>query len=111
MDIAALNARITVQRRENASDGLGNRRTEWRDAMSCHATVSSESGRQEASEGVDAVDSTDIAFTVRWCRALRDVDNTGWRVVFRGRIYDVTGVDHLGYKNRAIKLLCKRVMR
>lgn len=108
MDIARMNVTVAIQRRENSSDVLGNRRTEWRDVMTCHATASGESGQQETSEGVDAVDTTDIAFTVRWCRALKDIDNTGWRVVFEGRAYDVTGVDHLGYRNRAIKLLCKR---
>lgn len=108
MDIARMNAKVAIQRRQNDSDAIGNRRTEWRDVMSCHATVSGESGKQETSEGVDSVDSTDIALTVRWCRALKDIDNTGWRVVFEGRTYDVTGVDHLGYRNRAIKLLCKR---
>lgn len=108
MDIARLNVKVLIQRRENSSDALGNRKSEWQDVMSCHATVSSESGQQRSAEGIDAVDATDIVFTVRWCKALRDIDNTGWRVLFGGHGFDVAGVDHLGCRNRAIKLLCKR---
>ena len=108
MDIARLNVRVTIQRRENSSDALGNRRSEWADVMSCHATVSAESGQQQRDEGIDTTDATDIAFTVRWCKAIQNIDNTGWRVLFEGRAFDVTGVDHLGFTHKALKLLCTR---
>lgn len=108
MDIARLNVRIEVQRRENASDAIGNRKSEWRTAHSCRATVSAEGGRQEAQGGVAAADVSEIAFTIRWCRAVEEIDNTGWRVVFRGRAYDITGVDHMGFRRECVKLLCRR---
>ena len=108
MDIARLNVRVDLQRRKNASDAVGNRRSEWETVRSCFATVSSEGGRQEAQGGVAAADATEIAFTVRWCRAVEDVDNTGWRVLFGGRAWDVTGVDHMGFRRECVKLLCKR---
>lgn len=108
MDIARLNVRIEVQRRANASDAIGNRRSGWETAHSCHATVSAETGRQEAREGVEREDASDIAFTVRYCRALAGVDNTGWRVLFEGHAFDVTGVDHMGYRGRSLKIVCRR---
>lgn len=107
MDIARLNAKVEVQRRENASDGIGNRRTRWATVHACHATAS-ESGAQREASGAGVADDTEIAFTVRWCKAIAGIDNTGWRVLFEGRAYDITGVDHMGFRRRSVRLLCKR---
>lgn len=107
MDIARLNVKVEIQRRENASDGIDNRRTRWETVHACHAAAS-ESGAQREAEGADVADDTEIAFTVRWCRAIAGIDNTSWRVIFEGRAYDITGIDHMGFRRRSVKLLCKR---
>lgn len=110
MDIARLNVMVEIQRRQNSSDGIGNRVSAWTTVLACHATAT-ESGAQRAAADVEAKDDTEIAFTVRCCRAIAGIDNTGWRVIFCGRAYDVTGVDHMGFTGQAVKLSCRRAER
>ena len=66
--------------------------------------------KEETSAGL-VVDDSKVDFTIRHCKAAADVTSTGYRVVFRGSTYNILGVDHMGYKRRAVKLLCQKASR
>lgn len=110
MEIAALNVKIMFQKNEAVVDGIGNHMNVWRDYFSCHATVSGEGGREMAVAGL-TVPEVDIHFTVRFCRAVAAVTCTEFRICFRGELYDILSIDHLNFRNRALKLKCRRVRR
>ena len=110
MEIAALNVKIMFQINEAVVDGIGNHMNVWRDYFSCHATVSGSGGREMAVAGL-TVPEVDIHFTVRFCRAVAAVTSTGFRICFRGELYDILSIDHLNFRNRALKLKCRRVRR
>ena len=110
MDVAALNVKIMFQKNEAAVDGIGNHLNVWRDYFSCHATVSGEGGREMEVAGLP-VSEADIHFTVRFCRVVAAVTCTGFRICFHGELYDILSIDHLNFRNRALKLKCRRVRR
>ena len=110
MEVALLNARITFQKNEVVSDALGNHKDEWKDYYSCYATVSGESG-SETNVAANTFYDSDVAFTVRYCRALKGAEPTKLRIVMDGELYNITFVDHMNYKNRSLKFRCKRVRR
>ena len=110
MDIALLNVRITFQKNETVVDRFGNHKNEWTDYYSCYATVSGESG-SESSVAANTKYDSDLAFTVRYCKKLREADTTKMRIIFKGDIYNVTFIDHMNYKNECFKFRCKRVER
>ena len=86
MDAVLLNVRITFQKNEIITDSIGNHKNEWKDYYSCYATVSGESG-SEKNVAANTFYNADIAFTVRYCKALKDADTTKLRVVFNGELY------------------------
>lgn len=110
MDIALLNTKITVQKNATVVDAIGNHRNEWTDYHTCFATVSGEGGSEKSVAGL-IVDDSDISFTVRYCKALSDIDITKHRVVFDGSLYNIVSVDHMNYKKKCIKLKCEKVRR
>ena len=110
MEVALLNVRITFQKNEVISDAIGNHRNEWTDYYSCYATVSGESG-SEKNVAANTLYESDLAFTVRFCKALKDADPTKLRVMFQGEIYNITFIDHMNYKNQSLKFRCKKVRR
>lgn len=110
MDVSLLNVRIVFQRNEVIKDANGNRKNIWTDYYSCYATVSGESG-SEKNIAANTLYNADIAFTVRYCKALKDVDSTKIRVMFKGEIYNITFVDHMNYKNKCLKFRCQKVRR
>lgn len=110
MDVALLNVRITFQKNEIITDSIGNHKNEWKDYYSCYATVSGESG-SEKNVAANTFYNADIAFTVRYCKALKDADTTKLRVVFNGDLYNITFIDHMNFKNKSLKFRCQKVRR
>ncbi len=110
METALLNIRITFQKNEVVADVIGNHKNQWTDYYSCHATVSGESG-SEKNVAANTLYDSDLAFTVRYCKALKDADSTKFRVVFNGELYNITFIDHMNYKNKCLKFRCRKVRR
>ena len=113
MNIARLNEKVTIQKSVVRVDPVGNHRNEWEDYFTCHATIGNE-GRSERSEitaAGDTVDHTDMDVTVRFSQKTASVTSTGFRVMFRGEIYDILAVDHMNFARKAVKLRCKKAAR
>lgn len=108
MEVALLNVRITFQKNEVVIDDIGNHTNEWVDFYSCYATISGESG-SEKSIAANTYYNADIAFTVRYCLAIKDIEPTNTRISFNGAFYDVTFIDHMNYKRNCLKIRCRKV--
>ena len=113
MDIGAMNEKITIQKNTPTVDDVGNHREVWTDYYTCHATVSGEesSVSSEAEEAGQRVEKGKIAFTVRYCQVLASVTSTGYRVVFKDDLFDITGIDHMNYRKKSVKIMCMKVRR
>ncbi|MCR0611695.1 phage head closure protein [[Clostridium] innocuum] len=110
MDISLLNVSIIFQKNAVTEDAIGNHKNEWTDFYSCHATVSGEGGKEASAAGL-IVDESDISFTVRYCRKVSELNNTEFRVLFGGEIYNILSVDHMNFKRKSIKVKCRKVRR
>ena len=110
MDIALLNVKIMIQKNETVVDAIGNHKNIWTDYHTCFATVSGEGGSEKNVAGL-IVDDSDISFTVRYCRALADLDITKHRILFEGSLYNIVYVDNVNYKKKCLKLKCEKVRR
>ena len=110
MKISLLSEMVVFQKNNVISDEIGNHRNVWEDHYTCHATVSGEGGQEKAAVGLTVVDS-DIAFTIRFCKRAAEVTVNGFRILFQGEIYNITAVDHMNYKKKALKFRCEKVRR
>lgn len=110
MDIAALNERVMFQVNAVVTDQYGNHKNIWADYYSCYATISGETGKEQAVVG-EIVEATDMNVTVRYCKKTAAVRSTTHRILFRDEIYDILAVDHLNYKRRGIKFRCRKARR
>lgn len=52
-----------------------------------------------------------LFFLVRYCKELKGLDSTKYRILFRGDIYNITLVDFMQFQNKVIKLRAERVKR
>ena len=110
MDIAAMNVRVAIQKNEAITDKYGNHKNAWKDYFSCYATISGETGQEQAIVG-ETVENTDMNVTVRYCRETAAVTSTKFRLVFMGEVYDILAVDHLNFKRHGLKFRCRKVRR
>lgn len=113
MDVAAMNVCIMFQRNEVVVDGAGNHMNAWSDYYPCHASVSDSTGKSsvESEAAGQTVAHPDISFTVRFCRKVKAVDTTGFRILWDGGIYNILKIDHLNNKKRALKFRCGKEVR
>ena len=113
MDVALLNERVVFQRNEAVVDEVGNHGNVWTDYYSCAATIGGEglaSSKEREAAGLTVEDAA-MTVTVRYCRKAADIMSTGYRVLFRGGIYDIVNVDHMNFKRKALKFTCRKVRR
>ena len=100
--------RITIQKNISSKDSRGNPVDGWQDHYSCHAYVNELSG-SEFYEARQVFLENTVRFTVRYTPKLKDLDTTSYRLLFRGRIYDITFVDNPQFRNEILKIsaICK----
>lgn len=110
MKIGQWRQRIVVQKNQMTRDKNGNQRNEWTDYFTCWAYVNNLSGK-EYWEAAQVNQQESLFFLVRYCRELRGIDSTKYRIIFRSEIYNIILVDFMQYQNRTIKLRAEKVKR
>lgn len=103
--IEKLNERITIQQSKHMTDKVGNHRNAWVDYYTCFAYASAYEAQEE--DGEVTAEQKSVVFTVRWCSEVRQLTSTGYRVMFRGELYDITSVDPMNYGKKSIKIHCR----
>ena len=68
MNISNLNVRITFQKNAVVIDKIGNHTNEWQEYYSCYATVSGETGTEQAIVG-ETVENVEVCLSVRYCES------------------------------------------
>lgn len=111
MDIGAMNVRITFQKNAVATDKIGNHKNVWTDEYSCFATLSDSMGKTNTEDAVAGliVDTSDISFTIRYCKKAMAVTTTGYRILWNDNVYNIVKIDHLNMKKHALKFKCEKV--
>ena len=113
MDIAAMNIRIKFQKHTVVTDDIGNHINSWTDYFSCYATLSDSTGKSNSEDETAGltVDTSEISFTVRYCKEVIAITSTGYRVLWNGEVYNIVRIDHLNLKKQALKFHCMKVRR
>ncbi|XBX05705.1 phage head closure protein [Enterocloster clostridioformis] len=110
MRIGQWRQRIVIQQNRMKKDKDGNQRNEWEDYFTCWAYANNLSGK-EYWEAAQVNQEESLFFLVRYCKELKDLDSTKYRILFRGDIYNITLVDFVQFQNKIIKLRAERVKR
>ena len=104
MDIAGLRVRITIQKNETVVDRYGNHISAWTDYFSCWATAVTGGKGAEAELAAGTTQEDDrLDITVRWCSETAAVNSKEYRVFLMGRIYNITGIDEMGFRKNSRK--------
>ena len=109
MEISKLNERITIEKNAVVTDAIGNHKNTWTPYFSCYAYASTYQAEEKESEV--SSEERSVTFTVRWCSETAAVTSTGFRVRFRGEVYDIESVDLMNYRKKEIRFKCRREPR
>lgn len=109
MKIGRMNERITFQKNTVRVDAYRNHTNTWTDYYSCAAYAST----YTANENGEVVTSEErsIAFEVRYCPELKNINSTNYRVVFHDEVFNILSVDMMNYQKKEIRLTCRKEKR
>lgn len=103
MNIATMRIRITFQKSQVVEDEIGNHTNEWVDYFSCYATaVEMESGEKEVA-GQTVVNEW-MNFTIRYCSETAAIVPDQFRIICKGRIYNIRSISDMAFKNKSLKM-------
>ena len=102
MDISILNQRIEIQKGVSKTDEVGNVLQQWQVFYSCFASVKTAGGK-ERQKG-DKEEQHSVAFAVRFCKKLSELSAVDYRIMFRGKNYNIVQVDFADYGGKTIKI-------
>lgn len=112
MNIAGLRVRITIQKNETIVDRYGNHTSSWTDFFSCWATATrSGKSTEEAQDAGHTQEADRLDITVRWSSETAAVNAKQYRVLLGGRIYNIIGIDEMGFRHNSRKLFCQLTER
>ena len=104
MNIAALRVRITIQKNETMMDENANHISAWTDYFTCWATaVASGKSAEETSEAGTTQEADRLDFTIRFSSETAAIDSRHYRVKLGDRIYNIVGVDDMGFRKNSRK--------
>jgi len=103
MEIGKLNHRITILQHRTVKDEIGNHITKWEETVSLWACVTTKSVTETTDAGV-AKEVQKLEFLIRQSPAALNVNSTAFRILFRGNIYDITGITPLYDHNSYMKI-------
>lgn len=103
MNAGAYSELITIQKQTEERDKDGFPHSKWEDYYTNYAYVNKLSGSEFWQAAETAAQST-IRFEMRYHAKLESVDTKNYRLVFRGRIFNITNVDNVMFKNETVKI-------
>ena len=104
MDIAGLRVRIIIQKNETVVDRYGNHKAAWADYFSCWATAVTSGKSAEETQNVGTTQEADrLDITVRWSTETAAVNSKQYRVLLGERVYNILGIDEMGFKHNSRK--------
>ena len=113
MNVSLMKEQVTFQKNAVVTDAIGNHKNVWEDFYSCHATIGGEgmaSSKEKDVAGM-VVEDVGMTVTVRYCQKASEIGSTTHRLIFRDEIYDIINVDHMNFKKKCLKFICRKVRR
>lgn len=103
MDSGAYRNRITIQKYFGGKDEIGNPDGSWEDWKEAYAYVNGLSG-SEYWEAAAVQQENTVEFVFRWHDFFDVMDTKSYRLMFRGKIYNIKMIDNIQFRNKTVKI-------
>ena len=113
MNVSLMSEKVTFQKNTVVTDAIGNHKNGWEDFYTCHATIGGEgmASPKEKEEAGTIVAEVGMTVTIRYCKKASEIGSTTHRLIFRDEIYDITSMDHMNFRKKCLKFICRKARR
>ena len=103
MDAGSLREIIMIEKRIVVEDDIGNQSSMWLPFYKGFASVNNLYGTEYWAAAQTQSQNT-VVFTLRYNPLFNEVNSLEYRLLFRGKEYDIKSVDNVKYANISIKI-------
>lgn len=103
MNAGAYREPVRIEKSSFTEDGIGNRLSVWSEYYKGYAYMNNLSG-SEYWEAAQTQSQNTVMFVLRYHPLLGSMSTKGYRVMHRGREYNINSIDNVQYKNETIKI-------
>ena len=103
MDAGTLREFIVIEKRIVVEDDIGNQSSTWLPFYKGFASVNNLFGTEYWAAAQTQSQNT-VVFTLRYNPLFNEVNSLEYRLLFRGKEYDIKSVDNVKYANISIKI-------
>ena len=110
MEFSKLNQRIIFLEKRTVVDEIGNHTSKWEEAFCVWAYVTASKSDEQNNAGVTAEKQT-LVFWIRENSYSRQITTTGFRIAFRGDVYNIVSIIPDYVKRDYLKITAERVAK
>lgn len=103
MNAGAYREPVMIEKSGYTEDGIGNQVAAWVEYYKGYAYMNNLSG-SEYWEAAQTQSQNTVMFVMRYHPLLGSMSTKGYRVMHRGREYNINSIDNVQYKNETIKI-------
>lgn len=103
MDSGAYRSLVTFQKYASAYDEIGNPSGEWKEERKAYAYVNGLSGA-EYWEAANVHQESTVEFVFRWHPFFDEMNTKQYRILFKGKIYNINLIDNIQFRNKTVKI-------
>ena len=93
--------KVTIQRNISEKDSRGNPDGEWEDYFTCRAYANNLFGSEYYAARQLGVEQT-VKLTVRYSPKLASIGTEDYRLIFRGKVFDIDHIDNVRYEDNML---------
>ena len=103
MDAGAYTQRISIEKLSHNYDSIGNPVEEWKPFKKAYAYMNGLSGKEYWEAAVLKEENT-VDFVCRWKKLFDEIDVKNYRIVWRGKIFNIKTIDNVQFRNEIVKI-------
>jgi len=103
MNAGMLRNKITIQKKNITTDDIGQQIANWSDYFNCYAYANGLSGTEYWTAAQQNAENT-VVFTIRYSSKSSVINPIAYRIIFNSKIYDISNVDNIQFRNETLKI-------
>lgn len=92
-----------IEKNSYTSDEIGNQTALWTEYYKGYAFVNNLYGAEYWEAAQTQAENT-VVFTMRYHPLLDTINTRGFRLIYRGKIYNIKSIDNVKYRNELVKI-------
>ncbi len=99
--------KLIIEKLTADGNEIGDQIEGWSLFRKVHGAIDSLHGAEKTADAQESTE-TEMTFKVRWSRALSEMNEQDYRVIYKGEPYDITFIEDIKLRHEVLRITVKR---